>query len=1034
MTVGAIVAQLRLDMTNFREGLVKANSLLEQYSAQASRAATVLAGFAAAAGAGLGVAIKWSAEFEQQMRNVNSILHETEPNLRAIGDAVLEMAGKTGQAPATLARGLYDIASSGFEGADGLKVLEAAARAATAGLSDTATASRAITAVLNAYGMSASEAEHVSDVMFKTVERGVLTFGDLAQNLGDVVAMAATAKVPIEEVGAAIAAMTKAGIQPAEAFTSLNMVIRSLINPTEEAKAAAADMGIQWNAMTLASQGLVGIFTDLGAVLKTSVKDVDALTAAGASEAEVMQAVAQNAGMTTEKLTALFPEVRGLRGALVLAAQGGQTFSQELRFMAEATGATAKAFAEQSKAFAEQWKKTWATIQAAGIKAGAVVLPILTKFTNALRLLMQMLEQLNKWVPPLRAFAVTAVALGAALTGLTAAFILYNSQIKGAIPLMLQMLSAMRQMLGGLATTQVHIAAAVPTFGKLTAAAKGLWASLRAPAFGATALGWAALIGGIYALTTAVIRATDESDQLNDQLMDLYRRAENVGTALSVLEDLRPSQFEMIGSALGEVFGMEATERVKMWRREVAMATHAVEAGERRSRGAAEATEEARQRLDQMRKTALQNRLDEIEKERQARIRAGVDERLANELAEQERVAAREQADAEILKLEAQLLEAEGKTHEARVKAIQAEAEEWRQQNEQKLGKERAAEAAERIKRAKLIQLARQEAEERAQAFEEAAKEIVSNWLEAADSMRQADRLSTSEYLSQLTKVLDLIHQIDAARAAAGQTRIFAQDEVRIAQTILAERKRMQTELEAGEKRLADARKEWAREELAERQRLHAYELSLIDLTFQHRRDLARLTGEEDEQTMARIAADELAALQQRRAEEQLSAQERLDSLERERQLILEMAQAGEMPEPAARDALQSTFEAMRQAKEELAAQDRAAFEEQRKQQQEMLRQIEGEQKTLRDQINETGGRIVQVAQNVFDVLENRLKGLANIRLEPAVAGGPPGAGQGARVFNFYLGQRQLGGTAEIGKIADQLAELLEREVTYARQ
>jgi len=1031
VTVGAIVAQLRLDMTNFREGLGKANSLLEQYSQQASRAATMLGGIAAAAAGGLGVAIKWSAEFEQQMRNVNSILHETEPNIKALGDAVLSLAGKTGQAPATLARGLYDIASSGFEGADGLKVLEAAAKAATAGLSTTAVASRAITAVLNAYGMSASEAGHVSDVMFKTVERGVLTFEDLAQNMGDVVAMAATAKVPLEEIGAAIAAMTKAGIQPAEAFTSLNMVIRSLINPAEEAKAAAAEMGIQWNATGLASKGLLGTFRDLSAVLNTSVKDVDALTKAGASDSEIMQVVAQNAGMTTEKLSALFPEVRGLRGALVLASQGGQVFSQEMQFMAEATGSTARAFQEQSKALALQWQKTWATIQALGIEAGAAILPILNKLTNALRLVAEVLRTLGGWSPILRTLAVTAVALAGALAGLTAAFILYNTQIKASIPLMLQMVGAMRQMLGTLATTQVQVAAAAPSFAKLSAAAKGIWPALKAPA--PAALGYGAIIAGIYVLTTALIRATDESNRLNDQLMDLYQRAEKVGRALPALNDLRPSQAQFFFSGLREMFGLEAIDQVKMWREQVEMAGGAVEQAERRSRLAAEQTADVQKRLDEMRKTALQNRLGEIERERQARIKAGVDERLANELAEQERVAARQQADAEMLKLEAQLLEAEGKTHEARVKAILAEAEEWRKQNEQRLGKEKSAEAAERLKRAKLIELARQEAEERAQAFEKSAGQIVTTWLNAVESMRQADQLSTSEYLGQLSKVLDLIRQMNLARAQAGQSRLFEQDELRLAQAIFPERKRMQTELQAGEKSLAAERKQWAQEELDQRTRLHEYELSLIDLTFQHKRDLARITGQEDEQTSAQIAQEELAALQQRRAEEQLSAQERLDSLERERQLILEIAQAGVMPQGDASKALGAVFEEMKSARDEIAAQEKAAFEERRKQHEETLKQLQTEQKTLRDQLSETGGRITQVAQSVFDLLEKRINALGTIKLEPAFAGALPGPGGGGRVVNLYFNGQRMGGSADIGRIADQLAELLEREVTHSR-
>src|SRR5687768_12475820 len=101
------------------------------------------------------------------------------------------MSTKVPQDANVLARGLYDIASSGFKGAQGMKVLEASAIAASAGMSDTATAARAITGVLNAYGLGAERAAEVSDVLFKTVEVGVLTFDELAQQLGDVVGIAA---------------------------------------------------------------------------------------------------------------------------------------------------------------------------------------------------------------------------------------------------------------------------------------------------------------------------------------------------------------------------------------------------------------------------------------------------------------------------------------------------------------------------------------------------------------------------------------------------------------------------------------------------------------------------------------------------------------------------------------------------------------------------------------------------------------------------------------------------------------------------
>ena len=102
----------------------------------------------------------------------------------------------------------------------------------------------------------------------------------------------------------------------------------------------------------------------------------------------------------------------------------------------------------------------------------------------------------------------------------------------------------------------------------------------------------------------------------------------------------------------------------------------------------------------------------------------------------------------------------------------------------------------------------------------------------------------------------------------------------------------------------------------------------------------------------------------------------------------------------------------------------------------ETLKQIETEQKTLRDQLSQTGGQIVQVAQQVFDALQQRLQALASVRLPPALAGAAAAAGPipaAAHTYNFYIGGRQVTAGTDISRIADQLAEMLEREHTYAR-
>jgi TP901 family phage tail tape measure protein len=420
--VGRVEVRLTANAEDLRQGLLSAQNRLRAFGASVranEQHWRTLGMTLGAAGAGiaaaLGVGVKWAISFEREMRNVNSILKQSEPALAALSQSVRDMAGKVGQGPAVLARGLYDIASSGFAGADGLKVLEASAVAATAGLSDTATASKAITAVLNAYGKGADQATHVSDVLFKTVELGVVTFDQLAQNLGDVISTAAQARVPLEEVGAAISVMTRAGVQPAEAVTSLNQVLLSFISPTSQAASAAKALGLELSATHLATVGLSGVMVEIGEALHTGVDDLDAMTAAGKSQADIMEAVAQKAGMSTEALATLFPNVRALRGALVLASDAGRTFTGDLEKFADAGGSAQAAFAQQSESLSVQLQKVKANVQALGIEIGSTFLPLLKRLADGMQTVTANLRDFNR----LHGNAAKAVeGLAAAVGGL----------------------------------------------------------------------------------------------------------------------------------------------------------------------------------------------------------------------------------------------------------------------------------------------------------------------------------------------------------------------------------------------------------------------------------------------------------------------------------------------------------------------------------------------------------------------------------------------------------------------------------------
>lgn len=300
-----------------------------------------------------------AVEFEKNMRNVQSITadagltaRQNEANFRGMSNAVLGLTGKLPQNANDLARGLYDIASSGFQGAEGLTVLREAAIDASAGLSTTAVAGKALTAVLNAYGLRASDAHDVSDVLFQTVKVGVLTFEDLATTLGDVVGLAAQAGVPIDQVGSALATMTLSGLSAAESGTSLNRVLQAFIKPSDAMKAALADMGYESGTAAIQALGLRGA--------------VDRLRIA--------------TGGSVERIVALFEEIRGARGALALMAAEGDNYARsagEIEDKSKRAQAAQRALEEQSKSAAYQLGLLRNDAQRLAIGFGQLLLPVI---------------------------------------------------------------------------------------------------------------------------------------------------------------------------------------------------------------------------------------------------------------------------------------------------------------------------------------------------------------------------------------------------------------------------------------------------------------------------------------------------------------------------------------------------------------------------------------------------------------------------------------------------------------------------------
>lgn len=264
-------------------------------------------GIAAALAAAGREVYRFSRDFESKMAEVVTLSDEIEANLDTYKSKIIDLTKVVPVMADQSAAALYQIVSAGHDGADGMTILEQSARAAVAGVSETATAADGITSILNAYGKSAAEAGSVSDMMFTTVRLGKTTFGELAGYISQVTPTAAAYGVEMDQVLAAIATLTKSGVPTAQAVTRIRQAI-------------------------IATSKVLGD----GAFEGRSLQEALALVAAKADGSE-------------SKLRALVPEVEAVSGVLGLTGINAKTAAEHLDEMTRAAGATDKAFKQQMR-------------------------------------------------------------------------------------------------------------------------------------------------------------------------------------------------------------------------------------------------------------------------------------------------------------------------------------------------------------------------------------------------------------------------------------------------------------------------------------------------------------------------------------------------------------------------------------------------------------------------------------------------------------------------------------------------------------
>jgi TP901 family phage tail tape measure protein len=235
------------------------------------------------ASAALGLATQAALTYNQSITDTASILRLTQTEQARLSDQLNAFGATTRAGPQAVAESYYEIVSAVADTSVHMATLEAAVRTAEAGNANLVETTGAVVSVMNSYGFAAEQAGFVSDVLSRTVAVGVGTMNQFAAALPQVTGLASFLKIPLEEVGAALAYITTKGFTTGQAATQVEGALRALINPTGDMEKLLRAMGFQSGQAALAQLGLAGTFRALN--VASQQQNISLSVAIGRAEA-----------------------------------------------------------------------------------------------------------------------------------------------------------------------------------------------------------------------------------------------------------------------------------------------------------------------------------------------------------------------------------------------------------------------------------------------------------------------------------------------------------------------------------------------------------------------------------------------------------------------------------------------------------------------------------------------------------------------------------------------------------------------------
>lgn len=403
-TIGSLMVRIGADLSDFEKSMNEFQKtfgkLGNKVAAAGQQIGTAFGAASAAIAVGLGLAVNKAMDFDAQMSKVGAIAGASTAELQAMRDAALDLGASTSLSASEVAAAMQEMAAKGYDANQVISAMPGVIAAAEASGEDLAMVADTVSSALNAFGLEASEAGRVADVMAKSANTSAAGITDLQYAFKYAAPIANTLGISMEQLAAATGMMADKGMKGEQAGTTLRMALARLTDPPKEAAAQLRELGVTVTDATgkfLPFDNIIGQFTKATANMANGQKTAALATIFG-----------------TEAMT----------GMLTVVESGPEKFNALTKGLMDSSGASAIAAAQMKDNLAGSMQQLSGAVETLQISIGSALSPAIRMAADALAGLIGWFNDLS---PKTQEFIAISAAVAAGLTGLVAVIALVTA-------------------------------------------------------------------------------------------------------------------------------------------------------------------------------------------------------------------------------------------------------------------------------------------------------------------------------------------------------------------------------------------------------------------------------------------------------------------------------------------------------------------------------------------------------------------------------------------------------------------------------